>query len=96
MINDIIGSTLSEMISRYGVSVCENPQRCAALLRDLCPENRREVNVLTDALREGVPAALLRNSQGVPVEALIGNQFASPSRKHRVKKKTYAIQSHET
>jgi serine/threonine-protein kinase len=71
MPDNSVQKVLLDIVHQYGRSVCEDPQRCAALLRDLCPENRREVNVLVSALREGVAADLGRTSQSAPVEILI-------------------------
>jgi hypothetical protein len=68
-----VRTILSQIIVQYGRSVVEEPQRCVALLRDLCPERRREVNVLASALQEGIASELLRSSQNVPTELLISN-----------------------
>jgi len=63
---------LKYIVKEYGISICNEPQRCVALLKDFCPENSREVNVLIIALRENVATELVRASQGVPVEILLG------------------------
>jgi len=44
--NDIPRQKLQYIISQFGRVVCDEPKRCEALLRDLCPENRREINLL--------------------------------------------------
>lgn len=51
---------LHDLIRRFGHGVAEDPARCQAMLRDLCPAQRREINVLIAALREGVARDLLR------------------------------------
>jgi hypothetical protein len=61
---------LRSLIERYGTSLCSEPKRLEALLRDYCPHNKREVNVLLAALREQVPAELL--SSTVPPALLHG------------------------
>ena len=63
---------LQHIILHYGRSICDDPKRCEALLRDLCPDNRREINLLMGALREGVASDLLSAGQGVlPVETVM-------------------------
>ena len=34
---------LQNIIQSYGPSICDDPKRFEALLRDLCPDNRREI-----------------------------------------------------
>ena len=51
---DVPRQTLREIVAKYGRSVCENPKRCKALLRDYCGTYRREINVLVAALEERV------------------------------------------
>jgi len=61
---------LGEVVARYGTSIAADSQRCEGLLRDLCGNCRREINVLLAALRERVPADLLAASETVPMEVL--------------------------
>ena len=61
---------LCELIATYGQTLCDDPRRCEALLRDLCAANRREIHALVSALRERVAADLLAASEGVPREVL--------------------------
>lgn len=70
--DDAVIQVLQQLIRRYGVSLCEEPKRCEGFLRDLCPAQRREVNVLLLALREGVAAELLKIPAGVPVAVVLG------------------------
>jgi len=67
-----VETVLAHIIRQYGRSIIDEPQLCGALLRDLCPENRREVNVLLTSLREGVATELVRTSQGALVELFLG------------------------
>jgi TPR repeat protein len=62
-----VAAKLSALIQRYGTSLCSEPKRLEALLRDYCPQNKREVNVLLIALREQVPAELLSSSIPLPL-----------------------------
>jgi len=59
---------LHYIIIHYGRSICDEPKRCEALLKDLCPQHKREVFLLAAALREGVVKELLKPNQLLPVE----------------------------
>jgi hypothetical protein len=61
---------LAEIIGTYGKAIADDPRRCEALLRDLCGDHRREIFVLTNAMREQVPSDLL-HSRGVPQEVVL-------------------------
>ena len=66
---------LQHIILHYGPSLCDDPKRCEALLRDLCPDNRREINMLTLALRAGVVQELLDSAiHALPADELIARQ----------------------
>jgi hypothetical protein len=69
--DDLPRQKLSELIATYGRSVCDDSRRCEALLRDLCGEHRRELNVLVSALRERIPAELLSMSAATPREVVL-------------------------
>jgi len=62
---------LHYIISHYGRSVCDDPKRCEAMLKDLCPQHKREVFLLVWALREGVAKELLKLNQLLPIETVI-------------------------
>jgi hypothetical protein len=62
---------LHYIISHYGRSICDDPKRCEALLKDLCPQHKREVNLLMGALREGIAKELLKPNQLLPIETVI-------------------------
>lgn len=55
---------LGELIDQYGRALCDDPNRCEALLRDLCGEYKREAFVLVSALRAGVVAELIAGLEG--------------------------------
>lgn len=62
---------LREILIQYGRSICEDPARCEALLRDSCGEYKREIFVLISALREGAIADLLTSQEDIPAEILL-------------------------
>ncbi|MBV5309698.1 DUF1566 domain-containing protein [Chromatium okenii] len=57
---------LRELILKYGQSLCNDSQRCEALLKDVCGQYRKEIFVLTTALKNRVADELLKNSAGIP------------------------------
>lgn len=71
--NNLVREKLSEIIARHGRSLAENPQRCEALLRDYCPQYKREINVLVEALKERVGTDLMNSSPAVPGLVLRAN-----------------------
>lgn len=66
---DSVRETLAGLIKKYGTSLIYDPRRVEGLLRDLCGENKREINALVGTLKLKVPADLL-NISNVPVEML--------------------------
>jgi hypothetical protein len=62
---------LSEILARFGTSIADDPRRCEGVLRDLCGNHRREINLLVAALKERVPSDLLTASAAVPREVLV-------------------------
>ncbi len=68
---DIPRQQLAYILTQFGRSICDDPKRCEALLKDLCPHHKREVNLLLSALREGVTKELLNASPLVPIESTI-------------------------
>ena len=71
MITDHPRQQLQYIISHYGRSIGDETQRCEALLKDLCPQNKRDVNLLMGALREGMAKELLKSNQLLPIETVI-------------------------
>src|SRR5687767_15951192 len=69
--NDAPRRTLRELIARHGPGLCSDARRCEGLLRDLCGEHRREINILVGALRERVPLDLLAGRNNVPAGLLL-------------------------
>ena len=61
-----VRQVLARIVREYGTSITEDARRCEGLLRDLCPDSRREVFILSSAIRERVPAELLGSQSTVP------------------------------
>ena len=72
--SELTRQKLCEILETYGRLVCDEPQRCEALLRDLCPGHRREVFLLIAALRERVVFDLLSSSAEAPEEIVVSAQ----------------------
>src|SRR5215213_1609013 len=64
--NDAPRQTLRQLIARHGPGLCSDARRCEGLLRDLCGEHRREINLLVSALKERVALDLLAAQGSVP------------------------------
>lgn len=70
--NEVPRHKLRELVARFGPGLCEEAPRCEAMLRDVCPEYRREIFVLVAALKERVVADLRVGAGGAsPREALL-------------------------
>jgi outer membrane lipoprotein SlyB len=65
-----IGSTLRALVDRYGVSLIGESGRLRGLLQDECPQARREISVLLQALEDRVPQDLMRVHSGEPISSL--------------------------
>ena len=65
-----IGSTLRALVDRYGVSLIGESGRLRGLLQDECPQARREISVLLQALEDRVPQDLMRVHSGEPIASL--------------------------
>ena len=63
---------LRELIIEYGRSLCDDPRRCEALLKDYCGQYKREIFVLVSALKNRVAADLINVSAGVPLALVMG------------------------
>jgi len=68
----IVRDTLRQLIVRYGHSLCDDPRRCEAMLRDLCGQHKREVFILVSALKQRVAADLLGGGGALPAPLLLG------------------------
>jgi formylglycine-generating enzyme required for sulfatase activity len=75
MLNEEPRQQLNKLISQFGHTVCNDPKRCEAILRDLCPQYRRETNLLVAALKERVVVDLLKKPVSLPIAVQL-NQLA--------------------
>jgi hypothetical protein len=66
--NDLPQGQFNQMLSTYGSQLCEEQQRCEALLRDTFPEYPRQVSLLVNALKQGIPQELLSSHNKIPFE----------------------------
>jgi F-box protein 11 len=62
---------LRDIVRAYGRDIHLDARRTEALLKDLCPHNKREVFALMSALRERVPSDLAGSKDTVPREVLL-------------------------
>jgi TPR repeat protein len=68
---DLPRQKLRELIAEHGLSLCDDPRRVEAMLKDLCGQHKREIFVLVSAMKERVVEDL-RNSQAtVPTSILL-------------------------
>jgi len=68
--NDTVEAALKRLVDRYGMGLLRESQRLKGLLQDECPQARREISVLLQALDDNVPQDLMRVRSGEPLEAL--------------------------
>lgn len=66
-LNDLPRQKLQEIVTSYGRSISEDPQRCRNLLMDFCGDYRREINILVNVAEE--PRAIdLLTASNMPLE----------------------------
>ena len=70
--NDLPRQKLREIIEERGRSVCDDARLCEALLKDLCPECKREIQVLVAAQKEGIVTELIASQGEIPLTMVIG------------------------
>ncbi|MEM7713379.1 MAG: SH3 domain-containing protein [Cyanobacteria bacterium P01_A01_bin.68] len=58
----IVQQKLCQIIKSYGKLICDETQRCEALLFDYCPQHRKEIILLINALKEGITTEVLKSS----------------------------------
>jgi chromatin remodeling complex protein RSC6 len=69
--NNDIRHKLRELIVEYGSSLCNEPARCEALLKDYCGAQKREIYVLVSALKKRVTDDMLKSRGAVPQEIIM-------------------------
>jgi hypothetical protein len=66
---------LCQLSETYGRALCREPQRVEAMLRDLCPQHKREVFLLVSALKEQIVPDLMSVQVGavggVPEDVIV-------------------------
>jgi hypothetical protein len=67
----LVRQALEALIERFGREIYEEPSRCEAMLRDLCPDCRREVFLVVAALREQVVGDLVQHAGKTPDDVLM-------------------------
>ena len=70
-VNDAPRRTLREIARRYGRDVLRDPRRCRALLLDLCPEYKGEINLLEMALRADLAREVIASAAHYPRALLV-------------------------
>jgi Glycine zipper 2TM domain len=68
--DDAVGGTLRSLVDRYGITLLGEAGRLRGLLQDECPQAKREISVLLQALEDRVPQDLLRVHSGEPIGSL--------------------------
>jgi len=68
--HDLPRQKLRELIAEYGLSLCDDPRRVEAMLKDLCGQHKREIFVLVSAMKERVVEDL-RNSQATAPNSIL-------------------------
>ena len=70
--NPIARQKVVALVARFGRDICDDPQRCEALLRDVCgDQHQREVFVLVAAVKNRAASELAADTSSVPVEVLV-------------------------
>jgi formylglycine-generating enzyme required for sulfatase activity len=62
---------LHELVTTYGQKLSENSKLCRALLNDLCPGHKLEINLILVALEEQIANRLLSWQSNSPIEILL-------------------------
>ncbi len=71
--NPQVRDALRALIVKHGPEICSDARRVESLLKDLCPQDRREVAVLVAAVRSRVPDELARCSDAGLVKGRLAN-----------------------
>lgn len=70
LFNEAVPAALKALIDRFGVALLGESTRLRGLLQDDCPQSKKEISILLQALEERVPQDLLRVHSGEPVQSL--------------------------
>ena len=66
---------LADILTHLGKAALDDAKRFEALLKDLCPDRRSDVQVLALALRHGLVRQILQGRSDVPPQ-LLRSRFA--------------------
>lgn len=66
-----VTEALALIVERHGRRIYDDPTRCEAMLRDLCPAHKREIFLIVAALRERVVADLVLFGGALPDDVLV-------------------------
>src|SRR5262249_52114686 len=70
--NDLPRRKLKELLAAHGQELCNDWRRCRSLLKDQCPQDKKEIDLLADTLRNDcVGGELLPLPQGADVAGLL-------------------------
>jgi hypothetical protein len=70
--NDLVRRKLRELLATHGQELCNDWRRCRALLKEQCPKDKKEIDVLIETLRnDRVEEELLTLPQGADVAGLL-------------------------
>jgi hypothetical protein len=70
LMDDFPRQALRELVATHGPALAADARRCEGLLRDFAGQHRREIFVLVNAIKEGVPADLAHPPAALPPGAL--------------------------
>jgi outer membrane lipoprotein SlyB len=70
LFNNAVPVALKSLIDRYGATLTGEAPRLRGLLQDECPQAKKEISVLLQALEQRVPQDLLRVHSGEPIQSL--------------------------
>lgn len=68
--DDVAARALSRLIEQYGQGLAAESTRLRSLLQDECPEAKRQIAALMQAIEEGIPQDLLVVHSGEPVQSV--------------------------
>ena len=68
-----VRDALVDLGATYGPALLRDPQRCEAMLRDICPGRKREIFLIVSALREHVAADLLSAGEALPQDVVLAH-----------------------
>jgi hypothetical protein len=69
--NDLAREKLAKLIFIHGDAIFLDAQRCESLLREACPDCRREIGVLVEAHKAGVVARLRESAGTAPTPSIV-------------------------